>query len=348
MYSSKTKLSDVLKEVREFESPSTAKSIFQILNSVIPYFITWTIAYVFIYTHPVVSALSILIAGGLVVRIFIIQHDCGHGSFFKSKLAMKIVGYCCGILTFTPFGAWQKTHSIHHATSGNLDHRGIGDITMLTIKEYEALSPFEKLRYRLIRNVFVAIIFGPFFLFLVIQRIPAYFRSLKASGSSVHYTNIGILILYGSLLYFLDWKKVLLVQLPIMWIAATCGGFLFYVQHQFEETYWERDNKWDYLTASLKGSSFFKLPKILQWFSGNIGFHHVHHFSARIPNYRLEECHNMLSKFSEVEAMTLWEGIKNLGLSLWDEDSKDLISFAEAKRRIKQRLNNQNPNPSFG
>lgn len=336
---SSVKLASILKQVRAFENPCTYKSIVQILNSVIPYMVCWYVAYLLLPTYPVISGVLIVFSAGFLVRIFIIQHDCGHGSFFKSKSAMNIVGYVCGIFTFTPFAAWQKTHSIHHATSGNLDHRGIGDIDVLTIREYEALSPMKKLLYRINRNVLVAIVFGPFLLFMFVHRIPFYFRRLRAPGKSVHLTNLGMLLVYGSLGLMLDWKRALIVHVPVLWLASISAGFLFYVQHQFEETYWENDKEWDYLTAALQGSSYLQLPKILQFFSGNIGFHHVHHFAPRVPNYRLEDCHNVLTAYSAIEPMTLWDAIKTLRLGLWDETAKELITFGEAKRR-KQNCNN--------
>ena len=265
------------------------------------------------------------------MRNFIIFHDCGHGSFFKSPKANHFWGFLTGVIIFTPYHYWWNKHAQHHATSGDLDSRGIGDIWTMTVKEYLAASRWIRVKYRFARNPLCLFVIGPPILFIVLQRF-----ATKDSGGralqSVNLTNLGILGMIIWMSFLIGFKAYLLIQLPLIMIASSAGVWLFYVQHQFEGVYWERHTQWDYITEALKGSSFYKLPKVLQWFTGNIGFHHIHHLSPRIPNYNLESCHNEVHLFKDIKPVTLWASLKSITFALWDEENNRLAGFNYLKR----------------
>jgi omega-6 fatty acid desaturase (delta-12 desaturase) len=274
-------------------------------------------------------------AAGFLLRIFIIFHDCGHGAFFKSEKANEIVGRITGILTLAPYHQWRHDHAIHHATSGDLDRRGVGDIWTLTIDEYVNASSFEKISYRLYRSPIVMFGFGGLYLFLIRNRFPRK-NATKAERRSVLWTNLSLAVVYIGLSLLIGVWNVLLIQIPIMMFSAAAGVWLFYIQHQFEGVYWEHHEEWDYFEAAMQGSSFYKLPRVLQWFSGNIGFHHVHHFSPRIPNYFLERCHKDSMAVLAIKPVTLWSSFKALRFRLWDEKNHNLVSFRILKKLQKQ------------
>jgi len=267
-----------------------------------------------------------LLAGAFLVRVFIIFHDCGHGSFFPSAKANDILGFITGVITFTPYFHWRWEHAVHHATSGDLDRRGTGDVWTLTVQEYLEASRWKRFAYRLARNPIVLFGLAPFFLFFIKQRFPAA-KAARRERHSVAWTNLGVVLLAVGMSWIFGLKSYLLLQLVILMVAGSAGVWLFYVQHQFEGVYWERNGEWDYSTAALKGSSFYKLPKVLQWFSGNIGFHHIHHLSPRIPNYRLEKCHRAEPLFQTVRPVTLISSLKSFTFRLWDERSGKLVGY---------------------
>jgi omega-6 fatty acid desaturase (delta-12 desaturase) len=267
-----------------------------------------------------------------MVRVFIIFHDCGHGSFFRPRLANDITGFLAGLLTFTPYFHWRWEHSLHHGTSGNLDKRGTGDIWTMTVQEYLESSRWKRFAYRLSRNPIILFVIAPVFLLLGRQRFPSPTASTR-ERHSVWWMNLAILGMVGLMSWIFGWKAYLLLQLIVTIVAGAAGVWLFYVQHQFEDAYWERAAEWDYTTAALQGSSYYKLPAILQWFSGNIGFHHIHHLSPRIPNYNLERCHYSHPLFQAVKPVTLFGSFKSLAYRLWDEQGRRLISFRELRRR---------------
>jgi omega-6 fatty acid desaturase (delta-12 desaturase) len=275
-------------------------------------------------------------AAGFAVRIFIIFHDCGHGSFMKSSRANLFWGCVTGVLTFTPFHQWRHEHALHHATAGDLDRRGTGDIWTLTVEEYLARSRWKRFAYRLARNPLVLFVVAPLYVFLIVNRFPSR-TSAKRERRSVHWTNAALLAIVVVMSLTIGIKAYLLIQGPVIILAAAAGIWLFYVQHQFEGVYWERRKDWDYLDAALKGSSFYKLPKVLQWFSGNIGFHHIHHLSPRIPNYNLEKCHKANPVFREVKPVTLWASFKSLSFRLWDEQRKQLVGFGRIRAIRRER-----------
>lgn len=316
--------------VAKYHQPQRSKSIGQLLNTLVPYAILWVVMVKCLaISYWLVLPFSV-IAAGLIVRTFIIFHDCGHGSFFKSRKANNFWGFVTGVLTFTPYQYWRHEHAVHHSHAGDLDHRGLGEVWTMTVKEYLNAPLATRIKYRFVRNPICLFLIGPSILFLIVHRI-----SLGTSGpkgtKSVHLTNLGIAVMAAVISFFIGFKAYLMIQLPIVMIAASTGVWLFYVQHQFEGVYWERNEKWDYVTEALKGSSFFKLPKILQWFTGNIGFHHIHHLSPRIPNYFLEKCYRENPMFQKIKPITLLTSIKSLSFRLWDEQHHRLVGFGYLK-----------------
>jgi len=273
-----------------------------------------------------ITLVLVLIASGLLVRIFIIFHDCGHGSFFKNKKANLIVGIICGILAFTPYHKWHSQHAGHHATTVNLDKRGIGDVWTMTVNEYLSSSKWKRFFYRAFRNPFILFTFGPLFMIFVQNRISKK-NMTPTERKNVYFTNFVLLLMATGMSLVIGIKAYLLIQIPLILISHVIGLWLFYIQHQFEDVSWDRTNSWDYKTAAIEGSSFLKLPAILQWFTGNIGFHHVHHLSPRIPNYNLARCQYENDLFKDVKPITLFSTFKALNLSLWDEANCRLIRF---------------------
>jgi omega-6 fatty acid desaturase (delta-12 desaturase) len=272
-------------------------------------------------------------AAGLLIRLFIIQHDCGHGSFFPSRRANDILGRSLSVLTLTPYASWARGHSAHHASAGNLDRRGRGDVDTWTVSEYVDASPAKKLLYRLLRNPFFLVGIGAPLNFIVLQRVPrgGTFRD-RVSRRSVLMLNVALLVVYGSGISAFGAFPVLGTYLPVIIVASWIGNWLFFVQHQFEGTHWRRDGDWDFHEAALKGSSYFKLPPVLQWFSGSIGLHHVHHLSSRVPNYHLQTCLESAPELDRVsKVITLRESLGCWRLALWDERRGTMVSFRDHK-----------------
>jgi len=312
--------------VSKHEKPSRRASSWQLANSLIPYFALWGLM---IWTLGISYWITLALAvpaAGFLVRIFIIFHDCGHGSFFRSRRANSFWGIVTGVLTFTPYQQWTHDHAVHHATSGNLDRRGTGDIWTLTVREYLQSSRWKRLAYRLARNPIVLFLAAPLYLFLIKHRIPSRGAGWRERRSVIG-MNLTLLAIVAAMSLLLGIKTFVSIQLPVSMLAAAAGVWLFYVQHQFEGVYWERGKRWDFVGAALSGSSFYKLPRVLQWFSGNIGFHHIHHLSPGIPNYNLEKCHREEPVFQAVQAITLWSSMKSLSFRLWDERRSRLVGF---------------------
>lgn len=284
----------------------------------------------------IAGLLGLLPAAGLMVRLFIIQHDCGHGSLFSSRKANDWLGRILGIFTFTPYEYWRLQHASHHATSGNLDKRGIGDIETLTVDEYLKRSTFGRFMYRLYRNPIVMFGLGPSYMFIFRHRLPIGSMSsgIKPWISTLA-TNLGIAIVSTAIVVATGWQTFFLIYLPIVVLAATIGMWLFYVQHQFDETQWDRKEEWQRDTAALHGSSFYDLPKPLMWISGNIGIHHVHHLSSRIPFYRLPQVIKDHPELKEIGRLTLWKSFKAVKLTLWDEERRELITFRDLGLRLQ-------------
>ena len=322
---------DWQKIVAKYQNPQRSKSIGQLLNTLIPYALVWVLMAKCLSISFWLVLPLMLIAAGLLVRVFIIFHDCGHRSFFKSQKANNFWGFITGVLTFTPYQDWWHEHAVHHSHAGDLDHRGVGEVWTMTVKEYLSAPLWTRIKYRFARNPICLFILGPAILFLIVHRIPLGKFDARRSRS-VHLTNLMIFVVAITGGFLLGWKTYLLIQLPVVMMAASAGVWLFYVQHQFEGVYWERNEQWDYFTEALKGSSFFKLPKILQWFTGNIGFHHIHHLSPRIPNYFLEKCYKENPIFQQVTPVTLFSSLKSLSFRLWDEEHRRLVSFGYLKK----------------
>jgi omega-6 fatty acid desaturase (delta-12 desaturase) len=321
--------------VARYAKPDLRRSLWQVANTLIPYFVLWGLMIWSVqYSYWITLGLSVF-AAGFLMRAFIIFHDCGHGSFFKSRKANDWVGRITGFLNFTPYYRWKHDHAIHHATAGDLDRRGTGDVYTMTVQEYLAAPWWMKTGYRIMRNPFFLLGVAPLFLFLVTQRIPARSQG-RRERASVLWTDFFLVVVIALMCWLIGWKTFLMIQLPIMWITSTIGIWLFYVQHNFDPSYWDNHEGWEFVKAGLQGSSFYKLPLILQWFSGNIGFHHIHHLSAKIPNYNLPKCYYENQLF-HVKPLTIRASLVSLSLRLYDEEQKMLVGWEGLKRYQMQK-----------
>jgi len=326
---------DTKKLLERYRSPNQARSALELAITALPLVALWLVAWLlYSFGYWWASLLIGIPAGGFLVRLFMIQHDCGHGAFFSSRLANDWVGRVIGVLTLTPYDVWRQTHAIHHATSGNLDRRGIGDVTTLTVREYRECSRWGRLRYRFYRHPLVLLGLGPAYLFLLQQRLPiGLMRKGWQPWVSAMATNLALAFLCATLIFLIGIKAFLIVHLPIILIAATIGVWLFYVQHQFEHTRWDETQAWSHHDNALYGSSYYVLPGPLRWLTANIGVHHVHHLCSRIPFYRLPEVMREYPEFGQVGRLTLLDSVSCLGLVLWDESRRRLISFSELRKR---------------
>jgi omega-6 fatty acid desaturase (delta-12 desaturase) len=324
------------KDIAPYEKPCLKASVRQIMNSVLPYVVLWYLAYQSLaISYWLTFALTIL-ASGFLVRIFILFHDCCHQSFFKNRSANEILGTITGILTFFPFHKWKHSHSIHHATSSNLNKRGTGDVWILTVDEYLTASVWTRIAYHLYRNPIVMFGFGPFFIFLIQNRLNR--KNAKKRERFNTYTTNLVLVSAGVLLsWALGWQAFVIIQAPIFIISGAVGIWLFYVQHQFEDSYFEQEESWDFVKAAIDGSSYYKLPRVLQWITGNIGFHHIHHLSPRVPNYYLEKAHDNIPLLQTVNTITVASSLQSLRFRLWDTHNKKFVGFSEVRASAKSR-----------
>jgi omega-6 fatty acid desaturase (delta-12 desaturase) len=325
-------MSDWRSIVAKYQSADPRRAVTQLVTTGVPLGVAaWLMYWSLSYSYWLTLALAVPSAG-LLVRTFIIMHDCAHGSFLPRRWANEIVGYITGVLTFTPFSLWRHLHAVHHATSGDLDRRGTGDITTLTVREYQALSRWKRLQYRLYRNPIVLLGFGPLYL-MIGQRLPKRTRATgSAQNRSVWTANLGIAACFVGAGLLIGFGPVLWIWMPALYLAGMAGIWLFYVQHQFDETYWEPHARWDYPAAAVRGSSYLKLPRVFQWFTGNIGLHHVHHLGPRIPNYNLQRCFDENPIFHHAHIVTFRRSLHLLRLALWDETRKRMVSFSELGR----------------
>lgn len=324
--------------IARYQRPDARRALFQVTTTLLLLVAAQVVMYRALAWAPWLTILLVIPTAGLFVRTFVIMHDCAHGSFLPWPWLNDAVGFVTGVLTLTPFGQWRRDHALHHASSGDLDRRGHGDVATLTVREYLALSRFGRFRYRLFRHPAFFLGLGPFD-FIVGQR----FRlSNIGAGSrqfaSVWGTNAAIALVGAALAMTVNFWLFLLIFIPTYYLAAAVGIWLFFLQHQFDEAYWERHEHWDYATAAIAGSSYFRLPAVLQWFTGNIGLHHVHHLGPRIPNYRLQRCHDENPLFHEAPVITLARSMQLLRLALWDEDRQRLVRFAEAHAPAQKRM----------
>jgi acyl-lipid omega-6 desaturase (Delta-12 desaturase) len=314
-----------------YARPSFRRGLFQVATSAVPYLALCALMYLTLDVSPLFTFVLAVLAAGFLVRVFVVFHDCSHGSLFPSKRANARVGTVLGLFVLSPFRRWRHDHAVHHATSGDLDRRGVGDIVTLTVAEYRARSRRARLGYRLLRNPLVMFGIGPVFAMIVGPRIVA--RGARPRmRNSVLGTDAALVILVGALCWLIGWKNFLIVWAPAALMAGSVGIWLFYVQHQFEDAYWQTGADWTYADAAMRGSSYLKLPKVLQFFTGNIGLHHVHHLNARIPNYNLQRAHDANPIFAAVPTLSLWDGLRAVRLKLWDEEAGRLVTFAQASR----------------
>lgn len=331
-------LKEVLKDwrgmVKKYQKPSTKKAIIQMLNSYLPFFGLWVLMYFSLNWSFLITLGLAAVTAFFLVRIFIIQHDCGHQSFLKSRKVNNIIGFISSFFSSIPYKYWSRTHSLHHAHNGQMEYRGLGDIDFLTTEEYGQLSNWGRLKYRIFRNPIVLFLIAPVVYLTFNLRIPLVaHKDWKKIRWSHILNNAGILVVYGVLALVLGWQKFILVHIPIVLFFSVIAFWFFYVQHQHEDNYKEWKDNWDHLLASIQGSTYYKLPRLFQWFSGNIGYHHIHHLNSRIPNYNLEACAKEnpdLNKF--VNILTFRESLKCINHKLWDVQQKRMISFREYVR----------------
>lgn len=327
-------------DIAPFERPHMKHSVWQIINTVGPFFVLWYFAFLSLSVSVWLTFVLDLVAAGFLIRIFIIFHDCCHKSFFKNKIANEIVGTLTGILTFVPYHQWRHTHSVHHASSGNLDRRGVGDIWTYTVDEYMQASRLKRILYRVYRNPFTMFVVGPIFIFLFDYRFNRKRAGMK-ERINTYITNIAIVGSIALLCWGMGWQSFLLIQGPMFFFSGMAGIWLFYVQHNYEDSYFENDGEWDYVKAAMHGSSFYNLPRVLHWITGNIGYHHIHHLSPRVPNYHLRKVHNKSAALRNVQTITLKTSLESLKFRIWNEEAKKFIQFKDLKQfrvKVKPRV----------
>jgi omega-6 fatty acid desaturase (delta-12 desaturase) len=313
-----------------YEGPHRGRSLVDLATSVVPYLGLTVLSYRLVdVSYLLVLALAVP-AGGFLLRTYIVFHDCAHGSFLGSKRANAWLGNVLAVIVFSSFQSWRHSHAVHHATAGDLDRRGVGDVLTLTVDEYRAAPWRRRAAYRLFRNPLVMFSVGPIYALMVQPRLVSRSARPHIKRNAIA-TNVALALVIGALCWLVGWRDYLLVQMPSAMLAGAAGVWLFYVQHQFEDAYWENRGDWTYADAALRGSSHLKLPKVLQFFTGNIGLHHVHHLSARIPNYNLQRAHDSNPIFHDVPTLTLWQGLRAVRLKLWDEERGRLVTWAQAR-----------------
>jgi acyl-lipid omega-6 desaturase (Delta-12 desaturase) len=317
-------------ELAAYARPRLRRSVLEILTSVVAYLAVSVLMYLALGVSFLLALALILPAAGFLVRTFVVFHDCAHGSLLPSKRANRYVGRFLGLFVLSPFQRWRHDHAVHHATSGDLERRGVGDIVTLTVAEYEARRWSGRLAYRLIRSPVVMFGIGPIIAMIIGPRIAT--RSQRPRlRHSVFATDVVLVMVVGGLCWLIGWERFLIVWAPAAMLAGSVGIWLFYVQHQFEDAYWQSAADWSYSDAALRGSSYLRLPRVLQFFTGNIGLHHVHHLNARIPNYNLQRAHDENAIFHQVPTLSLWDGLRAVRLKLWDGEHGKLVTFAQAR-----------------
>jgi acyl-lipid omega-6 desaturase (Delta-12 desaturase) len=323
-----------VKRLAQYRTPNNHWATFELAVTLLTFATLWTITWGALQLSVWLCLLMTIPTAGFLVRLFMIQHDCGHGSLFTSKVANDWIGRAIGVLTVTPYDFWKHSHAMHHAGSGNLEHRGIGDIRTLTVSEYQKLSAWQRFGYWLYRHPIVMFGIGPVYLFIFQQRLPVGgMRRGLMPWASTMFTNAAIASVVVLLIYFIGWKAFLLIQVPVIAVAGSIGVWLFYLQHQFEDTFWERPPNWNHEDAALHGSSYYDLPKPLMWLTGYIGAHHLHHLANRIPFYNLPKVLKAYPEFTKIGRMTFMDSIRCVRLTLWCETEKRMISFREQRAR---------------
>ena len=321
----------MLKEILRFRQPTRTRSLFELAVTAVPFVALWLLTSILLGSGHVLGFLLTVPAGAFLLRLFLIQHDCGHGAFFQGRTSNDWVGRILGILTFTPYDYWKRSHAIHHASTGNLGARGVGDVDTLTVAEFQGLNRFRRVLYRVYRHPMILFGVGPAYQFLLKHRLPwGMMKNGWRPWISTLGTNASIAAVAAALIWAMGLKLFLIVHLPITLVAATIGVWLFYVQHQFEQTHWAEAADWSFHDAALHGSSHYDLPLVLRWFTANIGAHHVHHLASRIPFYRLPEVLRQVPALASVSRVTISQSLRAVRLTLWDEQNQRLVSFAEA------------------
>lgn len=336
----KLKPQDWIPLIKPYAKPNTLRSLRQVADTLLPLLLLFFLAHKALSVSLLLTLALDMVAALFLVRLFILQHDAGHGSFFPKRWMNDLLGFSTGVLTLVPYHPWRLSHARHHATSGNLDKRGVGDIYTMTLEEYLKATPWERFKYRVYRNPFIMFFIGPVYVFMLSYRLPLGYGSEKPSvRNSVALTNLFLALLLAGIVLLFGVKTLLLVYLPIQYLAGMVGIFLFYVQHQFEDAYWEHDPRWEHLKAAMEGSTYLKLPKVLQWLTGNIGFHHIHHLAPKIPNYHLPKVQEEVDLVKVAPTVTLKDAfqIAFADLHLHDEASRKLVGFREAHRRLRQK-----------
>jgi omega-6 fatty acid desaturase (delta-12 desaturase) len=317
-------------QLAPYARPRTRRAIGEIATSIVPYIGLSALMYVLVEHSLVLTLLLAIPTAGFLLRTYMVFHDCAHGSFLPSRRANHWLGAFCGLLLFESFDRWRHSHAVHHASAGDLDRRGVGDVTTMTVEEYRRSSPRQRLAYRLFRNPLVMLGVGPVYALMLQPRLAP--RTMRARlRRSVHRTNVAVAAMVGGMIWLVGWEDYLVVQMPVAMIAGAAGVFLFYVQHQFEDTYWEHGGDWSYTDAALRGSSHLALPGLLRFFTSNIGLHHVHHLNARIPSYNLQRAHDENPVFHDVPTLSIRDGMRALRLKLWDEDLGRLVTWRTAR-----------------
>ncbi len=324
------RMTELKKEVAPFETPNVKSAMIQLLNTLVPLFLLWFSAYLLYSISFWLSLPVSIVAAFFVVRTFIIFHDCCHQSFLPSRKMNDFLGNITGILTMMPYQQWKNEHAIHHASSSNLDKKGVGDIWMMTVEEYEAASSWNKFVYRMYRHPVVMFGIGPIVTILFHYRLNRKHARIE-ERIDTHRMNLLLVLCYGGLIWLVGWQAFLAIHGPIFMVSGMIGIWLFYVQHQFEDTYFEHEEEWSFVRAAVEGSSYYKLPRVLQWLTGNIGFHHVHHFSPKVPNYKLENTHHIVTPFQKATTISIRLSLQGNRFRLWDEQNRVMVHFRDLK-----------------
>ncbi|TAL36725.1 MAG: fatty acid desaturase [Spirochaetes bacterium] len=326
---------DWFDKLQPYAYADISRSLLYICTSVVPYLAMLALMYFVLdagYPYWTVLLMAVL-ATGFYIRTFMILHDCSHMSFMKSKYACFILGHVCGVFTFTPFFDWQRNHGIHHANVSNLDKRGIGDVWTMTLAEYRVSAPRYRLLYRFFRNPWFLFVIAPIFLFFIMYRFPQK-STRRKDYFSIAFTNVVLAAIMIASYFTIGIGTYFAIQMPILVLATSTGMWLFFIQHQFREVYWAHQGEWDLISAAMNGSSFYNLPAVLRWFSGNIGYHNIHHAKPRIPCYRLKKCYDEVPDLHYTIPITLFRSFRSLRYHLWDEATGTLLSFGEAREKI--------------